>query len=512
MTTLAKCLFFGYTPTHMNSLRPEGTNGLPEPTYKPPQRTSSGPQRPTRLRSFLWLAAALFATVLLVFTALTLVKTVRENNRVGSVRVPNEIHDPVTPSLDPKAPESLFGRLKQLVFSGNRATLMGEKDDRINILLLGMGGLGHEGPYLTDTNILVSVKPSTKEVGMVSIPRDLGVDIPEYGPQKINHANHWGELENANHGAALATQVVQQTFDVPVPYYARIDFMAFRELIDLVGGVTIDVERTFVDEEYPAPNEEYQVVSFSKGIQTMDGATALKYARSRHGNNGEGSDFARSVRQQKVILALKEKLLSFETLANPVRLAKIVKTLDTHLTTNMEFEVMLSFLELAKEFGTNKITRLTLDDSEGGYLQPGRNSEGSFVLEPRTGDFADINAAIANIFESGTLTVDNTPEQIAPAFTPAVIEIQNGTWRVGLATRVRKLVEDKKLDVERVGNTSERPKAESGIYVLSDLYPEDVIEVLSKTLHLEVKPRLPEGETAHARTEVLVILGDDFIE
>jgi len=467
-----------------------------------------GPSRTVRM---LWLAAAIIATVLFVVMTIAFIRTVRKNH-VGARRVPDEVHEPVTPSLTPKEPESLFDRIKQFMFQDDRVTLIGEKEDRINVLLLGMGGLGHDGPYLTDTIILVSIKPSTQQVAMISIPRDLGVDIPGYGPNKINHANHYGEIENANYGAAVATQVIQDTFDVPIPYYARIDFNAFQELVDLVGGVTIDVERSFVDVEYPAPNDQYQTVTFTKGIQTMDGATALKYARSRHGNNGEAGDFARSVRQQKVILALKEKLLSFETLANPVRLGKIIKTLDSHLTTNMEFDVMLSFLELAKTFETNNIIRLTLDDSADGYLLNGRNSQGAFVLLPKTGDFNDINLAIDQVFVEGEVSVDDTPVQIVPEFTPASIEIQNGTWRAGMASRVRKLIEDKDIQVERVGNTNERPIAESGIYVLTELYPEDVIQVLSSNLHIEVKGTLPPGETANENTEVLVILGEDFVE
>ena len=481
------------------------------PTSPPPIPERSKKLSSSRFTRILWLAAAIIATILFVVMTIAFIKTVRKNH-VGARRISEEVHEPITPNLTPKEPSSLFDRIKQFMFQDERSPLIGEKDDRINVLLFGMGGLGHDGPYLTDTIILVSIKPSTQQVAMISIPRDLGIDIPGYGPNKINHANHYGEINKTNHGAVLATQVIQDTFDIAIPYYARIDFDAFQELIDLVGGVTIDVERSFVDVEYPAANNLYQTISFAKGIQTMDGSTALKYARSRHGNNGEAGDFARSIRQQKVILALKEKLLSFETLANPVRLSKIIKTLDSHLTTNMEFDIMLSFLELAKTFETNKIIRLTLDDSANGYLKNGRNNQGAFVLIPKSNDFGNINLAIDKIFEEGEVKIDNTPVQNIPAFTPASIEIQNGTWQAGMASRVRKFIEDKDIPVERVGNTTERPVSQSGIYVLTEIYPEDVIEVLSKSLHIDVKGALPPRETANENTEVLVILGEDFVE
>ena len=116
-----------------------------------------------------------------------------------------------------------------------------------------------------------------------------------------------------------------------------------------MGGIKVDVERSFTDPLYPAPNNEYQTLTFDAGVQTMNGATALTFARSRHGNNGEGSDFARARRQQKIMLALKQKLLSFGTLANPVRINNVIDSLERHMTTNLEFSEIVSFMKLARE-------------------------------------------------------------------------------------------------------------------------------------------------------------------
>src|SRR3989338_8508021 len=121
---------------------------------------------------------------------------------------------------------SLWGQLKHLVASGDRE-LAGEADDRINVLLLGMGGLDHDGPFLTDTMMVASFKPSTKQVALISLPRDLLVPIPGSGWRKINYANAIGETEHPGQGGELAAKVVNQVLGIPIHYYVRIDFAGF---------------------------------------------------------------------------------------------------------------------------------------------------------------------------------------------------------------------------------------------------------------------------------------------
>jgi polyisoprenyl-teichoic acid--peptidoglycan teichoic acid transferase len=418
-------------------------------------------------------------------------------------------YDPET--LEPKTPEGILSRIKQLVFPKDDA-LAGEEKDRINILLLGMGGPGHDGPYLTDTIIIASIKPSTGQIAMISIPRDLGVDIPGYGWRKINHANAFGEMEKANWGGAFATEVIEDRFDIDINYYARVDFKAFEEIVNEVGGVTVNVERYFVDEQFPAPNDAYQTLTFQKGKQTMDGARALMYARSRHGNNGEGSDFARAKRQQKVILALKEKMLSFGTLFNPIKINNVIKSLDKHITTNMEFSSIIKLVKTARELDTTNIITVVLDTSVGGYLKNGYSASGAFILEPVTGNFDDINSMIENIFEEGEVVLDDTPAQDEPDYSYASIEIKNGTWYVGMASRVKKRLQDEGFYISDIGNTEERPITSSGIYNIDEnKYPE-IAQALQKELNIPIKQTLPEGEVASTSTEILIILGEDIQE
>lgn len=422
------------------------------------------------------------------------------------------LYDPVT--LEPMKPEGLFGKIRHLVF-GNDIQLEGEKKDRINILVMGQGGLGHDGPFLTDTIIVISIKPSTNQIAFISIPRDLSVHIPGHGERKINHANAFGEANKSGSGPLVAQHIIEDTFNLDIHYYARVDFEAFEDIVDEVGGVRVNVDRSFTDNEYPAPNEEYQTISFQKGPQTMNGETALIYARSRHGNNGEGSDFARSKRQQKILLALKEKVLSFGTLANPVKINGILDSLDEHVATDMKFADIITFLKLARELDTSNIITLTLDSSVDGYLKNGYSPQGAFILEPVSGNFDEINSAIEQIFENPTeVTMDNTPTQDEPdvSYTGATIEVQNGTWKAGMASRVRQRLIQEKFAVTSVGNTVTRPLPESGIYVQNESIDTTIVLALKNELHIDIQKSLPEGETPATTTDILVILGENFIE
>ncbi len=421
-------------------------------------------------------------------------------------------YDPVT--LEPKKPEGLIGKIKHLVFH-KQVTLEGDNDDRTNILLLGQGGPGHDGPFLTDTIIIVSIKPSTGQIAFVSIPRDLAVDIPGQGVRKINHANAFGEAQKNNLGPALAASVIHDTFDLDIHYYTRVDFKAFEEIIDEVGGVTVNVDTSFTDAEYPAPNFEYQTVSFNKGAQTMDGDTALTFVRSRHGNNGEGSDFARSRRQQKVLLALKEKVISFQTLVNPVRINNIFDSLEKHIVTNMQFSDMIALLKTAKNLSTEHILTLTLDDSDDGYLKPTQGEDGAFLLIPKTGTFTEINTHIEHIFDQpGDILKDNTPEQEGPKlnYSGTHIDIQNGTWNAGLAARIRKRLTDKNFQIAEIGNTAERPIAGSSIFVLNAQASAEVVDALKAELNIPIKQLPPKDQIGTTTADVLVLLGEDFTE
>lgn len=294
-------------------------------------------------------------------------------------------------------PGTIWARLRTLTLSRDKM-LKGEPDDRINVLLLGMGGGNNEGPTLTDTLIFASIRPSDGKVGLLSIPRDLQVLIPKYGYRKINHINALAEAEAPGSGAQAATDMVSQILDQSIHYFLRVDFKAFTEIIDEVGEVEVNVERSFVDLQYPDDEFGFERVEFKAGKQRMDGERALKYARSRHGGGGEGNDFARAARQQKVLLALKDRLLSFDMLLRPGRIKNISASLSSHIQTNIAFGEGMRFAKLLRHMESGAIVNRVLDASPDGLLVE-RTYNGAFVLEPQSGTWNEIREVAAELLQ-----------------------------------------------------------------------------------------------------------------
>ncbi len=322
---------------------------------------------------------------------------------------------------------SWFQQLTKIVTEGDQR-LNGEGEDRINLLLLGIGGPGHDGPYLTDTIMVASVKPSTKQVALLSVPRDLVVNIPGYDYRKINNVLSFGrDRKYPGGGDALVVKVVGEFLNLPIQYYARVDFGGFQEIIDRLGGVEVTVDRAFTDGEYPDNNYGYQTVRFQAGTQTMDGAAALKFARSRHGNNSEGSDFARAARQQKIILATRDRALSLGTLLNPKKISDILGSISTHHQTNLEVWEMIRLAKLVNEVKASDVIARVLDNSPTGLLQAATGQAGAYILEPKDDTGQDIQFLAKNLFLIGAAEREQ-----------ATILVANATGQAGLADSMGK--------------------------------------------------------------------------
>ena len=377
----------------------------------------------------------------------------------------------------------LFSTLRRLVPSSDRE-LNGENDDRVNFLLLGVGGEGHDGPELSDTIIFASFRPSTKEVGMLSIPRDLTLPIPGYNWRKINHINAFGEEEEDGYGPVFASEVIGDMLEQEIHYYVKVDFDGFEELIDELGGVNVYVERAFTDSTYPTDDYLTTTVNFEEGWQKMDGETALQFSRSRHGNNGEGSDFARAARQQKILLAVKDRVLSASTLLNPSRLSKVVSTLSSHMQTNMSLWEMVRLGSFVPQIDTEAITHHVLDESEDGPLYA-TSINGAYVLLPRNDDWSPVQRLAANVFSETDENVNiTTPTDDVPPFVR--LEIQNGTQITGFAFTVSQLLETEGFEVVKVGNAGDRSYTHTVIYDLTNGKKSQELETLRAALQAEV--------------------------
>ncbi len=316
--------------------------------------------------------------------------------------------------------------------------LVQEKEESLNILLLGIGGGTHEGPELTDTIILANINPTKNEVSMFSLPRDLWV--PEL-KDRINSAYAIGQSKDKK-GMILAKAVVEKVTGHHVDYVFVIDFAGFVKGVDHLGGIEVDVKRAFDDYEYPISGKEndlcglteedleqlvstaeaelgvdifpcrYKHLSFKKGLQEMDGKTALEFVRSRHATGNEGSDFARSMRQQEVIAALRNKMLSLGILLNPVKVFGLINIVQEHTNTDIKKEEYDDFIKLARKFENaqvkSHIITMTDEASEkyGLLINPPISQEYGYkwVLIPRkgNGEFSEIKEYI-DCVENGNL-------------------------------------------------------------------------------------------------------------
>lgn len=315
----------------------------------------------------------------------------------------------------------------------------------INILLLGIGGGNHDGPLLTDTIIFASIDTSSKSATLISIPRDLWV--PDL-KGKVNRAYSDGESVEEGSGLLLAKAAIQKVVGQPVDYVIRIDFSGFEKGIDALGGIDVDVERSFDDYEYPVAGKEtdlcgnkeedlpqlatassqldafpcrYMHIHFEKGMQHMDGQKALQFVRSRHAIGPEGTDFARSKRQEKVIQAVRNNLLSAGTLLNPGKLSDLYSIVEDSIHTDISQNQIGDFTALAPKLKDVKIKSAVLDQGNiaegriGLLTTPTSLSEygSQWVLIPKAGNgnFNQIHEYVVCVLKNtGCAVFSPTPE------------------------------------------------------------------------------------------------------
>lgn len=261
---------------------------------------------------------------------------------------------------------------------------------RTNILVLGVD----EKASLSDTILLVSIKDSfgqKPEVVMTNIPRDLYVEIPNYGGNKINAAHSLGE--NNGHpegGPGLTAETIESEFDIPVHYYASLDFESFGKIIDAVGGVELDIKSSIDDPYYPAPGYDgYEPFYIEEGTQTLDGETALKYARSRKTT----SDFDRSFRQQQIVLAVKDKVLNPESKFGYLRVLSVMKVVELNTESNLNTLEKIKLGNLFRKVDEEDTKRYVIDTSN--FLTSNPYAGG---LVPSNGNFEEIQEFMDEIF------------------------------------------------------------------------------------------------------------------
>ncbi|MEA1936902.1 MAG: LCP family protein [Patescibacteria group bacterium] len=273
--------------------------------------------------------------------------------------------------------------------------LKNNKLERLNILLLGIRGVNDpNGGLLTDTLMIMSVKPQTGEVALISIPRDLFVEmLYSDHKNKINEAYALG-IKNDQHwkgGLKYSKEAIADVTGLDIHYVASIDFEAFKEIINTLGGITITLNKPFLETDQFAEG----VIELPAGRQVIDGDTALLFVRARFSS----SDFDRARRQQQVLLAVKEKAFSLGVVSNPIKIISILNSIGNHVRTDMELWEIQEIALMSNRIDTSNMKRKVFSTGKDGLLYASRDSKGSYILLPEGGSFDKIREVCQGIFD-----------------------------------------------------------------------------------------------------------------
>ncbi|KKR10386.1 MAG: Cell envelope-related transcriptional attenuator [Microgenomates group bacterium GW2011_GWA2_39_19] len=293
---------------------------------------------------------------------------------------------------------------------------------RINFLILGLGEPKNEPSGLTDTIIFASADLKGKDVLLLSIPRDIWVPQMQ---AKINTAYYYGNSEEGT-GLDWTRKYVSEIVGQPIDYEVVVSFDNFREFVNLLGGVDVNVEKSFTDDQYPIFGKEddlcsgdpetqcrYQTVTFETGLHHFDGETALKYARSRHAQGAEGTDFSRSQRQQKIISAIRGKVLAFDFLSNPTKIGQVLDIVNNAIDTDIPQSHFGPLAKLAFKLKSATIRNQVLETPDqlslnDGFLDHPKDNQKynkQWVLVPRGGNWDAAHSWVACLLQNNDCKV-----------------------------------------------------------------------------------------------------------
>ncbi|MBU1992465.1 LCP family protein [Patescibacteria group bacterium] len=405
--------------------------------------------------------------------------------------------------------------IKQFVLSFG-APLQADSDGRTNFLLVGTGGEMHEGSDLTDSILVASLDSENKSATLLSLPIDLYVSTKINGEDRINKIFTLAKnkFEDSGKAMEILTSVVEDVVGEEIHYYVKVNFEGFAEVIDMIDGVDMYIEETIDDPFYPlAETIGYEPFYLGKGIQHLDGETALKYARSRKTT----SDFDRSHRQQQLLFAIKDKIAEENIAKNPDKIKDIFFGLKNNIETNLSLRELIQLAEVGKEINEANITTYILHDDPsqcGGFLYtPARDFYGgAFVLIPASDPFnPDDNYIYLNFF---TKEILGNPEIGSENIE---IQVLNGTKAIGLAGQTKVLLKRNCFNVYRFGNARELDLEETKIYAKTEkALNSKTIKVLRDYLEVgEITANVPQKyyeEQYLSDAEIVIELGEDYAD
>jgi LCP family protein required for cell wall assembly len=464
--------------------------------------TETRPSSPKWLRIALW-AAFIVAAALVAYLTFVFVRDITatwEMTNLPGVTIKDATP---TPGPDGQAPES--DAPVSLQPQGGPTPEPWDGANRVSMLIMGLDYRDwkvSEGPPRTDTMILLTIDPVNRTAGMISIPRDLWVNIPGFEYGRINSAYQLGEASNyPGGGPALAAATVEQLLGVPVEYYAQIDFIAFVRFIDELGGVTVDVpEKIKVD-----PRGPNNTTRLKPGRQVLPGNLALAYARAR---KTEGGDFDRAQRQQQVIMGIRHRLLKFDNLM-PTLVAKapaLYEELSSGVNTNLSLDDAIRLGWLALQIPEEDIKRAIIGADHVAFAQSPDGEQD--VLKPLTEKIRLLRDEIFT--ESGPVSpmaADMEPaEQVAAE--GARVAVLNGSYTPGLAASTAEYLRSLGVNVTRVDNSDRYVSyTEITFYIGKPYTVKALVELMNVS---QFRVRHVFDPTSEA--DIVIILGDDWAQ
>ncbi len=396
--------------------------------------------------------------------------------------------------------------------------LNGEGDGRVNILLLGRGGEGHDGADLTDTILVASIDPVQHQASILSIPRDLWVANNKAGGgySKINEVYADAKMSvmsgkktadikqrAAAAGEAAIESTVEQSMGIPIHYYVLVDFAAFEQAINTVGGVDITVaandSSSIVKEQmWDELTHKNYLLNVQPGVNHFDGQRALMYSRSRH--TSARGDFDRSERQRKMIIALKNKILSAGTYGNPAKINELINAFGDHVSSNLSTNDLKRLYDLSKTIDSSKINSLGLADPPNNYVTTGTSTTGLSIVRPIAGltDFSAIQNYVRNALRDSYLQKES-----------ANIAVYNGTTTSGLATTKATELKSFGYGVTTIANAPTQNYTKTIVVDMTNGQKKYTAHYLEQRFNTTVVTKMPNNTINPGTSDFVIILGND---
>jgi polyisoprenyl-teichoic acid--peptidoglycan teichoic acid transferase len=374
--------------------------------------------------------------------------------------------------------------------------------DPVTVLILGIDQRGQEEDFWrSDTMMLATLDPVTKRAGVLSIPRDLWVPIPGYNENRINTAHFLGDAyKHPGGGAALAVETVEYNLGIDnIDYHVIVNFQAFVDLVDLIGGIEIDVEKTIDDPLYPGPNYDYDPLYIEAGRHHFYGDMALKYARVRR---TFGGDFDRARRQQQVVQAILKRVIDAKMLPQLAsRAPEIWQVVESsvRLSPNLRLDQIIALAHLATQVDLDTNLRFRVIDEQ--CTLDAVTPDNAQVLVPLRSKIRDVRDEV--------FWLKPEPDQ-SPTVEEekATIAVLNGSGQPGLAYATSEYLTENGFAISKYSNADRQ--YDTSLIILNRDKPMTALQLLS-VLRLP-QSAIVNGANPTASHDIVVILGADYVE